>query len=330
MTLFYSGSDSRNGERSDVTLWQDEAGELVPRSSIGLVSPSWVVAHPSLPILYATQETEPGAVVVIAIGETGALQVRQRVDSNGSLPCHLALDPDATQLAASNYLDGVVSVWRLTADGAIAEVRGVWRLSGRGPVARRQERSHAHASCYRDGALLIVDLGGDSLELLGADGVMQSALRLKSGFGPRHLVPIGRDRVVLVGELSSELALIDLSDAGARVVDVVPTTDSSGGQPSGITARGDAVIVANRGVGSIAEFGVVDDRLVPLAEIRLPGDQPRAIGSDGRRVFVCVQDAGLVAVYPSSGIQNRPHVTPALWVSDFGIIPSDVAAGITT
>jgi len=89
------------------------------------------------------------------------------------------------------------------------------------------------------------------------------------GFGPRHFVMLGHDRAVLVGELSAELALIELGSR-ARVLDVVPATPLRGAQPSGITARGRELIVANRVVGTVAAFTVDGYRLVRGEEIRLP------------------------------------------------------------
>src|SRR5579863_6560052 len=65
LMLFYSGSDSRDGGLSDLVVWRDGAGGFSELGSIALQSPSWVLPHPRLPLLYATQESEPGEVVVI-------------------------------------------------------------------------------------------------------------------------------------------------------------------------------------------------------------------------------------------------------------------------
>ncbi|MDR1237743.1 MAG: lactonase family protein, partial [Propionibacteriaceae bacterium] len=281
MRLYYSGSDAHDGQRSELVIWRGVGGALERVSAKELVSPSWVVAHPSRPLLYATQETEPGGIVTVGMAEDGSLQEQQRLSSNGSLPCHIALNRGATRLAASNYLDGTVSVWKLTEAGMIADVLGAWQLAGSGPVADRQDRSHAHAAYFRDTRMLAVDLGADSLWELAADGTTRARLRLPAGFGPRHLVSVGRNLLVLVGELSSQLALIEFNGSAARVLDTKPATASSGGQPSGITVWRDNVIVANRGVGSFAQFKVAAGRLVPSGEVELPGSQHRAIMTNG-------------------------------------------------
>jgi 6-phosphogluconolactonase (cycloisomerase 2 family) len=314
--LFYSGSDSRDGNLTEVALWRDGADGFHQLGSIGLQSPSWVLPHPQLPILYATQETEPGAVVVLAVAPDGSLLERQRVDSHGVWPCHITVDAAGERLVVSNYGDGTVAAWPLALDGTLTEPSDVWQLTGSGPVADRQERAHAHMAELRDDAILVADLGSDALMLLGPDGEPGVALSLAPGFGPRHFVMVGGDRAVLVGELSAELALIDLGSS-PRVLDVVPATEADGALPSGITARGPEVIVANRHVGTIAAFTVEGDRLVRGAEVRLPGDSPRAIASDATRTFVCLQDVGLIATYTDGG-SDRPQLTPAPHVSDFG------------
>ena len=317
--LFYSGSDSRDGGRSDLVLWSEHAGGLERVDSLALRSPSWVVPHPRLRVLYAVQESEPGAVVAIDVASDGGLRERQRTESHGGLPCHLATDRAGTRLVVSNYQTGTVAEWPLAPDGGLAKPRQVWELTGSGPVSDRQERAHAHMAELRDETILVADLGSDALVALHPDGSSRREMWLPPGFGPRHFVMISPDRAVLVGELSAELALVELRPH-ARVVEIVSATHFPDALPSGIVAHGREVIVANRGVGTIAAFSVEGDHLVPGEEIRLPADEPRAIHSDGSRVFVCLQDAGLLATY-TPGTGEKPHLTPAPHVSDFGAIP---------
>ncbi|WP_432826011.1 lactonase family protein [Dactylosporangium sp. CA-092794] len=325
MTLYYSGSDSHGG-LSELALWRGTGHGLERIGALALRSPSWVEPHPRLPILYATQESEPGAVIVVEAGPDGSLHERQRVPSHGALPCHLAVDETGARLVVSNYLDGTVAAWSLASDGAIEEPAAVWQLSGSGPVAGRQEGSHAHLAHPRHNDILVADLGADAVVAVSPGGGQHVEAALPPGFGPRHFVMIGDDRAVLVGELSAELALIELRGPGSRVLDLVPATRSGGAQPSGITARGNDVIVANRVVGTIAAFAVEGDRLVAGEEIRLPGDNPRAITSDARHTYVCVQDAGCIATYVA-GEGDAPRLTPAPHVSDFGVIPWSRAFG---
>jgi 6-phosphogluconolactonase len=317
--LFYSGSDSHDGGLSDLVLWREDAQQLREVGSIRLQSPSWVVPHPRLPILYATQESDPGEVVAVLVEPDGSLRELQRTQSHGAFPCHLDVDAAGTQLVVSNYGDGTVAAWALAPDGRLVEQGTVWQLTGSGPVADRQGHAHAHMAHLRGDTILVADLGADALVGLALHGGLRVEQSLPPGFGPRHFVMLGDDRAVLVGELSAELALIELGPR-TRVLDVVPTTPLRGAQPSGITARGREVIVANRVVGTVAAFTVDGDRLVRGEEIRLPGDNPRAISSDAVRTFVCLQDVGLIATY-TPGDSDSPRLTAAAHVSDFGAVP---------
>ena len=87
-------------------------------SSIALQSPSWVEPHPRLPVLYVAQETAPGEIVVLGVEPDGSLRERQRADSHGEFPCHLAVDGAGKRLVVSNYEDGAVA-------------NGRWRPTGR-------------------------------------------------------------------------------------------------------------------------------------------------------------------------------------------------------
>jgi 6-phosphogluconolactonase len=290
------------------------------------------VPHPRLPLLYATQETEPGSVIVVEMRPDGSLSERQRLASGGGLPCHLAIDAPGAALVASNYLDGVVTAWRLGPDGAVLEPPEAWRLRGSGPVLSRQEGPHAHMALIRRNSLLVADLGGDSIARLSREGA-EVELRLPAGFGPRHFVPARGGLSVVVGELSGQIALVALRGPRSRVLDAVAASGRPDAQPSGITVCGGQIIVANRVAGTMALFSIEQERLVRGREIDLPGASPRAIttlplrpwlrplGTNrGQVVLVCLQDAGLIAGY-SGGVEEPPQLTPVPHVSCLEMIP---------
>lgn len=316
---YVSGSDAHGGP-SELALWADDGDGLRRLAALELESPSWVVPHPRLPLVYATREREPGQIVVVAIASDGALSERQRVDSHGSLPCHVALDASGTTLVASNYFGASVAVWSLGVDGSIEGSATVWQLEGSGPVRERQEAPHAHMAVVDGDAVLLADLGSDRILRLVRDEPPHIELALPSGFGPRHFAMIGAERAVIVGELSAEIALVRWG-ANARVLDVAPATRRSGAQPSGIAALGPAeVVVANRGVGTVSTLRVDGDRLTLQAEVDVPGENPRAITTDGDRIFVCLQDLGLIATY-SGAASGEPLLTVAEHVSAFAALP---------
>ncbi|WP_040167786.1 lactonase family protein [Microbacterium gorillae] len=83
-------------------------------------SPSWLAAHPTLPVVYATLE---GDGTVQAFRRTGleTLVVHGPAVVTGEFTCHAAVSPDGTLLVATAYGDGSVAFIPLTADGALGE-----------------------------------------------------------------------------------------------------------------------------------------------------------------------------------------------------------------
>ena len=213
--LFYSGSDSLDGGLSDVVLWREDVGALEQVGSLGLRSPSWVVPHPQLPLLYATQESEPGEVVVVSVAPDGALHELQRMPSQGGLPCHLAVDAAGTHWSSATTRR---ARWRL---GCSPRRRARGTCDGLGSDGSRvsthpRQRANAHMAHLCGDTILVADLGGDALHELNSDGGSRIELALPQGFGPRHFVMIGDDRAVIVGEVAAELALVQLGPQAAR------------------------------------------------------------------------------------------------------------------
>src|SRR5947209_16215964 len=88
----YTG-DAGNGT-GITTLSRSASGELKEIASLPLESPSWLVRHPSLPVLYAANETATGGVTALSWNASGALSVLGTAETGGAHPCHLAVTPD--------------------------------------------------------------------------------------------------------------------------------------------------------------------------------------------------------------------------------------------
>ena len=71
-----------------------------------LVSPSWFRWHPTLPVLYTTNETmfgEDSSVTAFRLTSTGGLERMSRVMTNGGSCCHLSISPDGRWMGATNH-----------------------------------------------------------------------------------------------------------------------------------------------------------------------------------------------------------------------------------
>ncbi|GAA3445663.1 lactonase family protein [Planomonospora venezuelensis] len=255
--------------------------------------PSFLALHPRLPVLYAVGESEQGTVSVHGIGADGALRPLARRSSEGSSPCHLAVNPDGTLLAVANYGDGTVSVHGIGADGLLTTARAF-------PY---REGAHAHQATFGPGGVLYVtDLGTDEVRrFLVRDGEASEhpdgPVRLAPGMGPRHMAwseDSGGGHWYVAGELDGTVRAYD--SAWREVAAVAASGTEAGNHPSHLEVHGGRVYVANRGPDTIAVFAGPD--LAAVAEVPCGGEWPRHFAIAGDRLYVANQNSGGVAVLP--------------------------------
>jgi 6-phosphogluconolactonase (cycloisomerase 2 family) len=293
-------------------------------------APSFVVPHPAGVVLYAVDESAPGAVFAFAVHDE-SLEPLGTVPSGGASPCHLLVDGD--RLYVANYGDGVLGVVALAPDGRFAsdEPAQVLAHAGSGPNAERQAGPHAHFVALAPGGhVLVVDLGTDEVRRyahtpagLAPDGV---AAVLPPGTGPRHLVfsPDGR-LAYLTGELDSTVHVLAWNPAAdtGRVVQTLPATEAAEADeaPSHLALAGDELVVGVRGAGVLSRFVVgADGLLTRRAEHRLPTRVPRHFAVVGDLVVVAEQVPGAVTVLAPDGgaLASRPLPSAACVVPAVG------------
>ncbi|GAA3149229.1 beta-propeller fold lactonase family protein [Planomonospora alba] len=282
-----------------VVAERDGRGGLSRRGETPASGPSFLAVHPRLPVLYAVGEGERGTVEVFARGADGALSPLGGRSSEGSFPCHLAVDPSGTLLAVANYGDGTVSVHGIGGDGRLTTVRAF----------PHREGAHAHQATFGpDGVLYVTDLGtdevrrftvGDGRAALHPDG----PVRLAPGMGPRHMA-WADGRWYVAGELDGTVRAYD---ADWRETAAVPASGSEGeNRPSHLEVCGPFVYVANRGPDTIAVLSRPD--LDRVAEAPCGGAWPRHFAVAGGRMYVANQNSGDVAVLPlKEGIPQEPE-----------------------
>jgi 6-phosphogluconolactonase (cycloisomerase 2 family) len=294
-----------------------------PDADLALVldAPSFVVAHPSLPLIFAVSESGESQFHVIRVDE-GDLSLIASVPTGGVEACHILLSPDATVAYVSHYGSGDIAVLRLGDDGLPVSERPqqLHGHEGSGPREDRQESPHAHFAGYAPGGrhLLVADLGTDELRryrvvedgLLEPDGI---AATLPPGSGPRHFVVRG-ENIYLVCELDHQLRTLRWApaDAEADVIAEVPTTRAP--QRTGndvydahIALVGeDVLLVSVRGVDVIAVFD-----LSPEGEARYrtsldAGEWPRYFAVIGDRVHVGAERGHEVRSYELARVLALP------------------------
>jgi 6-phosphogluconolactonase len=267
-----------------------------------MASPSFVVAHPARPWLFAVGEGEPATVASFGLEESGQLRRISVRPTGGDLACHLALSPDGSHLIVANYGSGSVSSFAIGGDGTLDGPLDVLRFTGSGPVPERQAAPHAHQVLALDDHFLVCDLGTDRIHRLALSraGLVHRAadpIHLPAGAGPRHAAVV-RDLLVVACELNAELWVGRQDGDGWRQVQRIPGTRATAipRQPSGIASDGRTVAVATRGPDTISTFEVTDAGLRPLAEVSCGGEWPRALDWHGNWLWVANQNDGTVSV----------------------------------
>ncbi|NRQ35846.1 lactonase family protein [Nonomuraea sp. NN258] len=252
-------------------------------------SPSFLAAHPTLPVMYAAGELERGWLTAFTVAD-GTLTPLDERGSEGDSPCHVAVDPTGSVLAAANYGDGTASLHRLDERGAFTGEPIVLRNEGSGPVTDRQEGPHAHQAVFHEGVLHISDLGTDEIRRYRLDGTALDPIALPPGMGPRHFAFSG-GRLFISGELDGRVTVLD----GERGTSTPASSRPGENYPSHLIVEGDLVYVGNRGPNTITVLRA--DDLSQVAEVSCGGDWPRHFAIDGDRLYVANQRSGDVTVF---------------------------------
>jgi 6-phosphogluconolactonase (cycloisomerase 2 family) len=291
---------------------------VLDESTVELTSPSYLVSHPTQPWIFAVGESSPGEVSSLAV-EDDELRLISTVPSGGDGGCHLALAAEGGFLLVAHYTSGSVAAFRVEADGRLTGPTSVLGFAGSGPDEERQDASHAHQVVAVGGVFLVPDLGADALRLVHLDDAGKltlagDAIALPAGSGPRHLV-VTQDHLVVACELSAELWVKSLSTDLAEPGQLVPASarEPEPGvrvYPSGIVATAHHVVVANRGVDTLAVFSLdpAASTLTMVAEVPAGGRWPRDLTLAGDSLWVAGQSDDLLAVFAVGA--EEPYLEP--------------------
>ncbi|MDB5309804.1 MAG: pgl 2 [Gemmataceae bacterium] len=326
----YTGKDGSKGiYRSKLDAKTGTLGDPELAAEVG--SPSFLAVHPTRKYLYAVGESDGkdgGGVYAFALDpKTGGLTKLNESTSGGSGPCHIALHPKGTFAVVANYGGGSTAVFKLGADGKLAERTAFVQHKGTGPDKGRQEGPHAHCGAFSPNGeyALTVDLGLDRVKVFKLDPATGTAdddaagdVVTPPGSGPRHiaLAPDGKVGYVC-GELDSTVNVIrfDWADGKHEVVQSLSTlprpVKGNSTAECLLHPSGKFVYVSNRGHNSIAVFKVGDDRrLTAAGHVTGAIKTPRNFNIDpsGRWLLIASQDGDKVGVWeidPATGLAKE-------------------------
>jgi len=247
---------------------------------VGVVNPSYIAIAPAKGHLYCVNELKEygekasGAVSAFSIdSSTMALKMINTQASEGTDPCHIAIDRQGGHAFVSNYSSGSVCVLPIERDGSLGKGSQVIQHAGSSVNTARQAGPHVHSLTFdpEERHALVCDLGMDRIVAYRYDGGTKPlspdeglGLSITPGSGPRHCAfhPSGA-YFYLVNELDSTIAAIRYQPQEKRCA-ILQTVSavSEGDRATNLSAairvspNGKFLYASNRGRDSIVAYRI--------------------------------------------------------------------------
>ena len=268
-----------------------------------VASPSYLARHGDL--LYAAIEGE-ARVQVYRRGPGTTLEALGSASSGGDFPCHLLALGDVTLV--SNYGSGTIGVLATGADGSI-ELTQVIAGEGSGPH-EAQDGPHAHSTFALDSrTILSADLGADRVHvhtLVSGRLERTATLAVPAGTGPRDFRRHPSGRILLLGELSGQVLVLDWIDGELSIEQAIAVPGVQlGDHAAEISVSDDAslAIVGLRGSNRVGLIAISPDGLFldPAGSVETGGNWPRHHVVDGKFLYVANQLSSTVSAFEILG-----------------------------
>jgi 6-phosphogluconolactonase len=296
-------------------------------------NPSFLALHPHKHFLYAVSEMDStdgkpgGAVSAFAIEtKTGKLTPLNQQSSEGSGPCHLAVEKTGKCLLVANYGSGSIAALPIGKDGSVGERATAIQHQGSSVDKGRQEGPHAHfiTPDPANHLALVCDLGLDKLLVykLSPNSAKLAAnepafASVAPGAGPRHLAfhPDGH-AVYVINEMALTMTAFsyDAKDGVMKELQTISTL------PADFNGKGSCAEVevhpsgkflygSNRGHDSIAVFAIdpKTHKLTLVEHQSTRGKTPRhfAIDPTGKWLLAENQDSDSIVVFKIDSATGR-------------------------
>jgi 6-phosphogluconolactonase len=295
-----------------------------PAVAAKVANPSFLAIHKNGKHLYSVNEIDnqngkkAGGLSAFEIQTNGDLKLLNQVETGGTAPCHLTIDPTGKFVLFANYGGGSSGAVAIEGDGSLGKTTAFVQHKGKSVNPNRQEGPHAHSVNFSpDGKFAYVaDLGLDKVLIFAFDassGSMTPAnpphVTVKPGSGPRHFAfAPGGKRAYVINEIGNTVVAFDVNPATGSLTQ----TQSIGTLPENfkgtsytaevvVHPTGHFVYGSNRGHESITTFLVNrDGSLSPQANYQ--SDQintPRnfAVEPKGDWMLIEGQNTGVIEIH---------------------------------
>ena len=319
--VYFGTRSTEAGQGIVAARFDAKSGRLSPVGIVAeLTKPAWLLAHPTLPVLYSVSELN-GESRVYAFARdqsTGKLTPINNVASGGGGATHLTFDAPSKALFVAHYGTGHVSWLPTKDDGSLGIPYSVQSNYGVGPNQQRQTSPHAHGVAVDPSHkyLLAADLGADRVFVYGFDAATHQLVPAPTPFassnpgaGPRHLTfhPNGKF-LFLVTEMAAEVVSFKWDARRARLqhiqtllMDEPTFTGQKSAAHIEISRDGRYVYASNRGADSIAVFSV-DAKSGTMRSVQRISSEGRtpwdfSIDPSGRWMLVANSGSNSIAVF---------------------------------
>ena len=196
-------------------------GHLSPLGlQVELERATWLVSHPSLPVIYAVADSGGGMsadsnIHSFAVDQTsGKLTQMNKQGAGGRDATDMDLDVVSRTLFVANHGSGSVTALPLQPDGSLDKVASSAKDYGTGPNPRQKmPEAHGVAADPSHRYVLVADFGADRIFVYRFEGTTRTLTpaqppyeSIPSGSGPRHLVFLPNKKFVYLDtELTAEL-----------------------------------------------------------------------------------------------------------------------------
>jgi 6-phosphogluconolactonase len=324
-SLVYIGTYTGGKSKGIYSAHFDSAAGTLsqPELAIEAKNPSFLCLHPNGKFLYSVGEVDSfdgkksGAVSAYRIEPGGKLSLLNEQASEGTGPCHLALDKSGRCLLVANYGSGSIAALPVGEDGKLGGARAKVQHAGSSVNKSRQAGPHAHfiTTDPQDRFALTCDLGLDKVLVYKFDSAKCSlaandppSASVRPGEGPRHLVFHPTLKwVYVINEMGSSITALDYDSKRGlmkeiQMVSTIPSgnTNHNSGAEIQMHPSGKFLYGSNRGDNSIAAFAIDQKtgKLKPIGHQGTEGKTPRhfALDPSGKWLIVENQDSDNVVV----------------------------------
>lgn len=337
LNTIYTGTYTKkeghvNGQADGIyALYQNtEDGSLKFGATVAaMVNPSFVKVSKDNKYLYAVSElggndAASGFIYSFKINPDHSLTETGKLATESLAPCHIALDQTGEFVFVSNYVGGVVMVYKKKADGSLEKKQ---KISLDNP-----ESSNAHSVniSANNKHAYIADLGNDKIRIFDINpetGLLtpnkQSFIELEKGAGPRHFTFSKNDKFgYSINELNNSISVFGINKTGGlgliQTISSLPEnfTDKNSAADIHLHPSGKFIYASNRGHNSIAGFKIdkKSGKLAPIGHTLAQGETPRnfAISPDGSYLYAANQDSNTISIFKINAENGEltPHLEP--------------------